>query len=73
MIKFPKPFMRASELIEMGIPSELITRAYGDRNQKFAMKINPAKRNSPIVLDTAGFAEWMARQIDAQVKGMEKT
>ena len=45
----------------------------GNKNQKFAMKINPAKRNSPILLDTAGFAEWMARQIDAQVKGMERT
>ena len=73
MIKFPKPFMRASELIKMGIPSELIERAYGDKNQKFCMKINPAKRNSPLLLDTAGFAEWMARQIDAQVKGMERT
>lgn len=72
MIKFPKAFMRASELMEMGIPAELITRAYGDKNQKFAMKINPAKRNSPIIMETAGFAEWMARQIDAQVKGIER-
>lgn len=72
MIKFPKAFMRASELMEMGIPAELITRAYGDKNQKFAMKINPAKRNSPLIMETAGFAEWMARQIDAQVRGMER-
>ena len=72
MIKFPKAFMRASELVEMGIPSELIMRAYGDKNQKFCMKINPAKRNSPLLLDTAGFAEWLARQIDAQVKGLER-
>lgn len=73
MIKFPKAFMRASELVEMGIPAELIARAYGDRNQTFAMKINPAKKNSPLILETAGFAEWMARQIDAQVKGLERT
>ena len=72
MVKFPKPFMRASELKKMGIPEELILRAYGDKNQKFAMKINPAKRNSPLLLDTAGFAEWLARQIDAQVTGMER-
>ena len=73
MIKFPKPFMRASELKKMGIPEELILRAYGDKNQKFAMKINPAKQNSPLVVETEGFAEWMARQIDAQTKGLERT
>lgn len=71
-IKFPKPWMRATELKTMGIPEELIARAYGDRNQTFMMKINPAKKNSPIIVDTAGFAEWMARQIAAQTKGMER-
>lgn len=71
-IKFPRPFMRASELKKMGIPEELIARAYGDRNQKFVMKINPAKKNSPIIVETAGFAEWMERQIAAQTKGMER-
>lgn len=73
MIKFPKPFMRASELKKMGIPEELILWAYGDKNQRFATKINPTKKNSPLVVETVGFAEWMARQIDAQTKGMERT
>lgn len=71
-IKFPKPFMRATELKKMGIPEELIFRAYGDRNQRFIMKLNPAKKNSPLIVETEGFADWMTRQIDAQTKGMER-
>lgn len=72
MIEFPRPFMRASELKEMGIPEELVLRAYGDKNQSFCMKINPAKKNSPLLVETGSFARWMERQIDAQVKGMER-
>ena len=73
MIKFPKPFMRASELKKMGIPEALILRAYGDKNQKFILKINPTKKKSPLIVEMEGFVDWMERQIDAQTKGMERT
>ena len=67
MIKFPKPIMRASELVSMGFPEEYLQMAYRDRNQTFASKINPTKKNSPIIFDTAGLGEWWKRQIQAQV------
>lgn len=72
MIKFPKPIMRFSELLEMGFPEELLRRAYGDKNQTFATKINPAHKRSPIVFDTTGFAVWWKNQIDAQVRSMPR-
>lgn len=72
MIKFPRAFMRSSELQKLGLPEELLQRAYADKNQGFAMKINPIKANSPLVFETQGLAEWLSRQIDAQVRGMER-
>lgn len=72
MIKFPKPIMRASELVSMGFPEEYLQVAYRDRNQTFASKINPTKKNSPIIYDTAGLSEWWKRQIQAQVRSMPR-
>ena len=61
-----------SELIKMGFPEELLRRAYGDRTQTFASKMNPAHPNSPIIFDTEGFGKWWDRQIKAQVQGMPR-
>lgn len=69
-MEFPKPIMRMSELMEMGFPEECLLRAYRDKNQTFASKINPAKSNSPIIFDTAGLEKWWIRQISTQVKAM---
>ena len=69
-MKFPKPFMRFSELQRLGIPPELLRMAYGDRNQRFAMKLHPEKPNSTIIYDTSGLAEWMHQNIENQAKGM---
>ena len=41
-MEFPKPIMRMSELVNMGFPEEYLLRAYRDKNQTFASKINPA-------------------------------
>lgn len=71
-MKFPKPIMKMGELMEMGFPEEMLRRAYGDRNQNFAAKMNPAKSNSPIVYDTEGFGAWWNNQIKTQVKGMNR-
>lgn len=68
MLEFPKPIMKVSELIKMGFPEEYLMRAYGDRNQTFASKMNPAKSNSPILFDTDGFKAYWMKQIDAQAK-----
>ena len=69
-MEFPKPIMRMSELMEMGFPEECLLRAYRDKNQTFASKINPAKSNSPIIFVTAGLEKWWSRQISTQVKAM---
>ena len=71
-MEFPKPIMRMSELMEMGFPEECLLRAYRDKNQTFASKINPAKSNSPIIFDTAGLEKWWSRQISAQVRAMPR-
>lgn len=71
-MNFPTRFMRLTELTAMGLPKTLLRRAYGDRGQRFAMKIHPEKTNSPIVFDTDGLAKWLERDIAAQVAGMER-
>ena len=69
---FPKPFMKLSELKELGLPEELLMRAYRDKTQTFAAKMNPAAVRSPIVFETAGLLEWWNRQVSACVKGMPR-
>lgn len=69
-MRFPKPFMKGSELQKMGICPELLRMAYGDKNQRFAMKLHPEKPNSTILYETAGLAEWMVNNIENQTKGM---
>lgn len=69
---FPKPFMKLSELMRMGLPEELLLRAYRDKTQTFATRVNPAAGRSHIVFETAGLAEWWNRQVSACVKGMPR-
>lgn len=69
-MRFPKPFMKGSELQKMGICPELLRMAYGDKTQRFAMKLHPEKSNSTILFNTAGLAEWMEKHIENQMRGM---
>lgn len=71
-MRFPKPFMKGSELQKMGICPELLRMAYGDKEQRFAMKLHPEKSNSVILYDTAGLAEWMTKHIENQTKGLRR-
>ncbi len=57
-MKYPKPIMRKSELMEMGFPEECLMTAYRSLGQNFAHKINPTKVNSAIIFDTEGFEKW---------------
>lgn len=72
MLEFPKPIMKMSELVKMGFPETYLKRAYGDKNQTFASKMNPALERSPIIFDTAGFKVWWEKQIQAQVRTMPR-
>ncbi len=73
IMRFPKPFMKGSELQKMGICPELLRMAYGDKTQRFAMKLHPEKSNSTILFNTAGLAEWMEKHIENQMKGLQRT
>lgn len=61
-MEFPKKFMKRQELMKMGIPEEMLNRAYREKGQSFARKANPLKPNSPIVYDTEGLKKWWNRQ-----------
>lgn len=66
MATYPKAYMRLTELRDqLGIPEGTLLAAYRTPGQTFAGKINPAKRNSPIVFDTACFDQWRKNQIKA--------
>lgn len=71
-MRFPKPIMKTAELVAMGFSPEYLRRAYGTKGQRFATKINPQKRNSALLFDTAGFAEWIDKDIESQTKGMQR-
>lgn len=72
MITFPRKFMRKQELMKLGLPEALLDSVRGDRRQRFVMKMNPMKRNSPIIFDTEELAKWMDKEIASQVKAMPR-
>ena len=65
-MEYPKPMMKTSELRKMGFPEELLYVAYLSKGQRFAQKINPLKKNSAIVFDTAEFEKWRIKQLVAE-------
>lgn len=67
---YPKPVMRLSELVGMGFPEELLMKAYRSQGQNFAGKIDPAKKNSPIIFETAGFEAWRLSRIRMENRSM---
>ena len=71
-MEYPKKVMRRTELLEMGFPEELLDRAYREKGQTFAQKINPTKRNSAIVFDTAGFERWRLKQIQVENRSLQR-
>ena len=58
-MKFPKPLMRKGELIKLGFTEYQLDTAYRARGQRFAHKLNPSRRNSPIVFDTEKFGKYL--------------
>lgn len=59
---YPKRIMRKSELIKLGFSKTQLEIAYLSKGQSFARKINPLKRNSPILFDTEGLEKFLQRQ-----------
>ena len=69
-MKYPKQVMRKNELKQMGFPEELLDRAYRQKGQAFAQKINPASKNSPIIFNTEEFEKWRLKQLDIENKAL---
>lgn len=72
MVEYPKPVMKMSELKKMGFPEEYLLYAYRSKNQRFASKTNPTKKNSTIIFDTSGFETWRINDIKTQVTAMPR-
>ena len=72
VLEYPKPMMKTSELKAMGFAEEFLMVAYRSPDNDFATKINPMKKNSSILYDTAGFDAWRQKQIKMQVKSMQR-
>lgn len=66
MYTFPKQRMRFRELVEMGFSVQELDTAYRSKGQRFAHKMNPAKKNSPIVFDTEGLAKYFDKLAAAE-------
>lgn len=67
-IKYPKPIMSRSELMELGIPRGMLEIAYADPNQTFAQKVNPANPHSKVVYITEGFEAWRKKRFEMEMK-----
>ena len=61
MFSFPKQRMRLSELVAAGFSETELKVAYRSRGQRFAYKMNPNKRNSPIIFETDGLGRYFDR------------
>lgn len=51
-MKYAKQVMTITELKAMGYPEEWLREIYRNRHQTIAWKMNPNKKNSPILFDT---------------------
>ena len=71
-MKYEKQVMKIKELVAMGFPKEMLMNAYRYPGQRFAQKIDPAKKNSPIVFNTEEFDKWLRRRQKTENKSIER-
>lgn len=69
---YPKPMMRLQQLKAMGIPESILLRIYRTRGQKVARKANPAKKNSPIIYDTAELEKVLQREREMENRAIPR-
>lgn len=69
MFNFPKQRMNRRELMEMGFSRRELDAAYRSKGQRFARKLTPGKRNSPIIFDTDGLGKYFERMAKAEDDG----
>ena len=71
-MQYPKPVMRISELVKLGFPEQMLINAYREKGQRFAQKITPTKKKSPIVFDTEEFEKWRMQQLELENKSLQR-
>lgn len=71
-MEYPKPFMRLAELKSMGLPEQMLLDAYREKGQRFAQKVNPTKKTSPILFDTAAFEKWRMEKLILENKSIPR-
>lgn len=69
-MNYPKKVMRKNELIEMGFSEEFLLRASAEKADRIAWKINPVKKNSPLLFDTEALEKWRLRQAEIYQKSI---
>lgn len=70
---YPKPFMSLQELSEFtGFSEEYLQEIYRRKDNDFAGKLDPTKKNSKIFFDTEKFDQWRTRQIKLEVEAMRR-
>lgn len=65
-MEYENAIMSFQELRKLGFPRTYLERAYRNGKNTFAHKIDPTKKNSAILYDTAGFEKWRQGEIRAQ-------
>ena len=70
---YPKPFMSLADLATYtGLSEEYLLSVYRRKDNDFAGKLDPAKKNSKIFFDTEKFDQWRAKQIKLEVEAMRR-
>lgn len=70
---YPKPFMSLADLAAFtGLSEEYLLSVYRRKDNDFAGKLDPAKKNSKIFFDTEKFDQWRAKQIKLEVEAMRR-
>ncbi len=70
-MEYPKSVMSKSELMQMGFTRTYLDRVSRVKGQTFAFRMNPAKSNSPLMFDTAGFEKFRLSEIRSEQKARE--
>ena len=55
-----------------GLSEEYLLSVYRRKDNDFAGKLDPAKKNSKIFFDTEKFDQWRAKQIKLEVEAMRR-
>lgn len=71
-MQYPSPIMKLRELMQLGFPEEFLLTAYRTKGQDFAQKINPTKKNSPIIFDTEKFEDYRMKKLAMENRALSR-